>query len=553
MENCVNIQKTHYRNGRIFTADEPRWAASLIVDGDKLAYVGDTPTADALADGAEIVDLAGAFVVPGFIDAHTHLLMMGLSRQKVDLTGARHLREIQSRIREAAELNPEAPRILGRSWLVTALDGRAPTRQMLDEVEPERPVYVESYDGHSVWVNTAALGELGIDEHTPDPMGGQIVRDRATGVATGMLHETAVSEFVWPMLSSNVSDADADAALAAAFGNYLADGVTGAIDMGLGAEDVAAIKRASDKGGGTLPLRVAGHWRIIRNASEAENLRQVQEAVELSRQFQGDWFSIVGIKLIIDGVIDSCTAAMKDPYADGSHSDPMWDLESLVPVVVAADAAGLQIAMHAIGDEASSIALNALEQAVAVNGDRSRRHRMEHVETITKSDVQRLARLGVIASMQPVHADPALQDNWRAMLGDHRVERAYPWSELTAAGAVLAFGTDAPTAPHSPLPNMFIAATRKSATDPTCEPNLPEYALPLADALAHGTRDAAFSCRWEELTGQLVKGKAADFVVLDSDPFTAGNTSLLTTRVRLTVVAGAVRYQQTGAPPAGVR
>ncbi|MFC9553130.1 amidohydrolase [Rhodococcus sp. NPDC056960] len=539
----MNTETTHYRGGRIFTAAEPAWAESMIVRDERLTFVGDTATADSLAGDARVVDLRGAFVLPGFIDAHTHLLMMGQALQKVDLQSAADLGDIQDRIRRFAAGNPDAPRILGRSWLFPALGGHAPTRQMIDAAESERPVYLDSNDVHSAWVNTAALRELGIDANTPDPIGGRIERDPVTGEATGMLFETAVTQILWPTLAKLISDSERDVALAAAFEQYLADGVTGAVDMALGADEVEALERALAAGEGTLPLRVAGHWLIERTDSEEENVRQVHEAVEHQRRLQGPWLRMAGIKIIIDGVIDSCTAAMKEPYADGTNAEPIWDLASLAPVVAAADAAGLQVAMHAIGDEASEIALTALEQAIDANGIRPRRHRMEHLETITTDNVQRLARLGVVASMQPVHADPAIQDNWRAMLGDHRVERAFPWPEMTAAGAVLALGSDAPTAPHPPLPNMYIATTRKSAIDPALAPNLPEYALPMADALAHATRDAAYSCHWDDLTGQLVAGKAADFVVLDGDPFTAGADSLLTARVQLTVVAGSVRHQ----------
>ncbi|MBC2642863.1 MULTISPECIES: amidohydrolase [unclassified Rhodococcus (in: high G+C Gram-positive bacteria)] len=539
----MSTETTHYRGGRIFTAAEPAWAESMIVRDERLTFVGDTATADSLAGDARVVDLDGAFVLPGFIDAHTHLLMMGQALQKVDLQSAADLGDIQDRIRRFAAGNPDAPRILGRSWLFPALGGHPPTRQMIDAAEAERPVYLDSNDVHSAWVNTAALRELGIDANTPDPIGGRIERDPVTGAATGMLFETAVTQIVWPTLAKLISDTERDVALAAAFEQYLADGVTGAVDMALGADEIEALERALAAGEGTLPLRVAGHWLIERTDSEEENVRQVHEAVEHQRRLQGPWLRMAGIKIIIDGVIDSCTAAMKEPYSDGTNAEPIWDLASLAPVVAAADAAGLQVAMHAIGDEASEIALTALEQAIDANGIRPRRHRMEHLETITTDNVQRLARLGVVASMQPVHADPAIQDNWRAMLGDHRIERAFPWPEMTAAGAVLALGSDAPTAPHPPLPNMYVATTRKSAIDPALAPNLPEYALPMADALAHATRDAAYSCRWDDLTGQLVAGKAADFVVLDGDPFTAGTDSLLTARVQLTVVAGSVRHR----------
>nr|WP_317766474.1 amidohydrolase [Rhodococcus oxybenzonivorans] len=547
-KNTMTAKATHYRGGRIFTAAEPAWAESMIVEDSQLTYVGDTVTADALTRDADIVELDGAFVLPGFIDAHTHLLMMGQSLQKVDLQSAVDLAGIQDRIGRFAADNPTAPRILGRSWLFPALGGRPPTRQMIDAVEADRPVYLDSNDVHSVWVNSAALHELGIDDHTPDPLGGRIERDPATGHATGMLYETAVTQIVWPALAKVVTDHERDVALAAAFERYLADGVTGAVDMALGADEVAALERALAAGGGTLPLRVAGHWLITRTDSTEENVRQVREAATYAQRLQGPWLRMAGIKIIIDGVIDSCTATMKEPYSDGTNAEPIWDLESLAPVVTAADAAGLQVAMHAIGDEASEIGLTALEKAIAANGIRPRRHRMEHLETITKDNVQRLAQLGVVASMQPVHADPAIQENWRAVLGDHRVERAYPWPEMTSAGAVLALGSDAPTAPHPPLPNMYVATTRKSAIDPTLPPNLPEYALPMADALAHATRDAAYSCCWDDLTGQFVAGKAADFVVLDGNPFTDGAGSLLTSRVGLTVVAGRIRHRTTPRP-----
>ncbi|WP_442931282.1 amidohydrolase [Mycolicibacterium sp. 120320] len=505
--------------------------------GPELAFVGDTATAEALPGITRTVELDGALVLPGFIDAHTHLVSMGQSLQQVDLFDARDLDDIQSRLAAAASADPAAPRILGRSWLYTPLAGQAPDRHMLDAAVADRPVYLASNDVHSAWVNTAALRELGIDVDTPDPIGGTIERD-ADGNATGMLYETAALGLMRTFLDGRVTDAERDAALAAAFTHYLAAGVTGAVDMGLDGADLPTLERALAAGDGTLPLRIAGHWLVNRTSSTTENLAQVREAIELNRRLSGPWLRITGIKILVDGVIDSCTAAMKEPYADGSHPGPIWDFEALAPVVAAADAAGLQVAMHAIGDDASDIALSALEHAIEVNGPRERRHRIEHLETVTEANVARLARLGVVASMQPVHADPAIAENWRAMLGDGRAERGFPWPEFTAAGATLAFGSDAPTAPYPPLPNMYVATTRRSPSDPSLEPNLPDYALPLAEAFAHGTRDAAYSCRWEHVTGRLVAGYAADFVVLDRDPFAIGVDALLSAKVRITVAAG---------------
>ena len=533
--------RTLYTNAAVFTASGTS-AEAFVVEGPEFLYVGDEAGAHAAAGpGAAEVDLAGRFVLPGFVDAHTHLLMMGQALQKVQLRDASGPADLQQRLRDAAAAT-HAPRILGAGWLYSALDGRQPTRELLDAAVPDLPVYLDANDLHSVWVNSAALAELGITNDTPDPIGGRIGRDPQTGEADGMLYETATQQIVWPALASHATDEDRDAQLEEAFTNYLAVGVTSAVDMAVQDDDIAAFRRALERRNGTLPIRVKSHILVARHKEEADNLAQVAKAAWLAADLHTDWLQICGIKIMVDGVIDSCTAAMKEPYADGSSAEPVWDRESLVPVVTAADAAGLQIALHAIGDEASDIALDALEEAYRRNGPRDRRHRIEHLETVTEANVQRLAALGVVASMQPVHADPAIQDNWRSVLGDHRCERAFPWTEFTAAGATLALSTDAPTAPHQPLPNMYIAATRRSALDPTLEANLPQYALDLAEAFCHATRDAAYSCRAEDRQGRIAAGYLADFTVLDSNPLRSDAAGLLTNRARLTVVGGTAAY-----------
>jgi predicted amidohydrolase YtcJ len=533
--------RTLYTNATVFTpGDAP--AQAFVAEGSRFIFVGDEAGAREVAGhGAAEVDLAGRFVLPGFVDAHTHLLMMGQALQKVQLRDAADLADLQQRLREAAA-ESDAPRILGAGWLYSTLGGQNPTRDLLDEAVPDRPVYLDANDLHSVWVNSAALAELGIDDATPDPIGGRIGRDLVTGAADGMLYETAAQQIAWPALARYATDEDRDAQLEEAFSSYLAVGVTSAVDMAVQDDDLAAFHRAMERHDGILPIRVMGHLLVARHESEADNLAQVAKAARLAAELHNDWLQICGIKLVVDGVIDSCTAAMKEPYFDGSSSEPIWDRASLIPVVTAADAAGLQIALHAIGDDASDIALDALEEAYRRNGSRERRHRIEHLETVTEANVKRLAALGVVASMQPVHADPAIQDNWRAMLGDHRCERAFPWTEFTEAGATLALSTDAPTAPHQPLPNMYIAATRLSALDPTLEANLPHYALELADAFCHATRDAAYSCRAEDRQGRIAPGYLADFTVLDTNPLEADPAQLLMTSTRLTVVGGKTAY-----------
>jgi len=539
---------THYRGGAIFTSDTQPWAQSLIVEAGRVLFVGDTAAADAFAADT-VVELDGALVIPGIVDAHTHLVGLGESLEQVDLHDATDLAEIQSRIAAAAAANPAAPRIQGRSWLFSSLRGQAPNREMIDAAVAERPVYLHANDNHSAWVNSAALAELGIDDETPDPLGGTIQRD-AAGHATGMLLENAVFAFLREKLDALTSDADREAQFEAALRTYLDAGVTAAVDMALGEHDLRAMLAVQERHGGTLPMHVAAHWAVYRTGTAEGDAAAVDRAIALHREHTGPGLRIAGIKLFVDGVIDSCTAAMRAPFADGSQPEALWDLPSLTAVVTRADAAGLQIAMHAIGDAASALALDALEAAVAANGPRAeRRHRIEHLETVDHATPLRLARLGVIASMQPVHCDPAIQDNWRAMLGDDRVERAYPWGEFAEAGATLALGTDAPTAPFDPLPNLFIATTRRSAFDPALEANVPGNAMAVADAVRRATRDAAYACGWEGELGVLRAGAAADFVILDADPFRDGPETFLTTRVRTTVVAGLDRAAVTAAAP----
>lgn len=537
---------THYRGGAVFTSDVQPWAESIVVEDGRIAFVGDTVTADAFPVD-ETVELDGAVVLPGIVDAHTHLVSLGESLTQVDLQDAVDVAGIQSRLGQAAAAAPDAARLFGRSWLFSALGGRAPHRDLIDAVVADRPVYLHANDVHSAWVNSAALAELGIDDDTPDPLGGRIERD-ATGAATGWLLESAALGLMLDRLDGLVSDAEREHALRAAFDSYLEAGVTAAVDMALRESDLRALAAVQAEGDGTLPMRVAAHWVVNRTGTTAGDLAGVARAIELAAEHPGPWLRITGIKLFVDGVIDSCTAAMRSPFADGSRPDALWDLPSLSAVVTAADAAGLQVAMHAIGDAASALALDALEAAVAANGPRAdRRHRIEHLETVDAATPARLARLGVIASVQPVHSDPAIQQNWRAMLGDERVERGYPWGELADAGATIALGTDAPTAPYGPFANLYIAATRRSSSDPGLPANLPANAMAVADAVRRATRDAAYASRWDGELGVLRTGAAADFVVIDTDPFRDGPEALLGATARLTVLAGAIVHSVDGA------
>ncbi len=528
------MSRVLYRGGRVFTAGDPAWADAFVVDGDAFVYVG---TAERAPDVDRTVDLGGRVVLPGFTDAHTHLLMMGEALGQVGLTDARTLPEIQDRLRRA---RASADGVLrGRGWLFDSVPGGAPTAAMIDAAVADIPVYLDANDYHSCWVNTAALVELGITRDTPDPLGGRIGRG-ADGEPDGMLYETAAQQYAWAQRDATATDEQRDRAIDRVVAAYLAAGVTSAVDMAFDDLALAALERAHARG--AQPLRVAAHWFVGNTGDDAENLAQVRRA-EAVAAAETAGVRVVGIKLVLDGTIDACTAAMREPYADGSNAGPIWPAERLLPVVAAADAAGLQIAMHAIGDAASTLALDAIEHAVAVNGDRPRRHRIEHLEYAAPGTAERMARLGVTASMQPVHADPAIFANWAALLGDARVDRAFAWPEYEQAGALLAFSTDAPTAPHAALENLYVAATRASALEPGRAGVHPWFALPLESAIRHATADAAASVGDGAWRGRIARGAAADFVVIDADPFADGPEALLTGRVMRTVIGGRTLYE----------
>lgn len=541
-ENYAATGTTVYRNARVFTADPDRpWSPAFAVRDGRVLVVGCDEEVDATAERepsgpVNERDLQGHLVLPGVVDAHFHLLSTGEAQQRVDLVGAKSLDDIASLVKQHAEANPHADWVLGKSWLFDAVPGE-PTASMLDAVVPHRPVLLDANDYHSAWVNSVALEQLGITDSTPDPAGGRIARD-ASGRATGFLEETAAEVLAWAHLNRVTTTSERRDHLRAAIGALTASGITAVIDMGLGPYDVETIAGAEREG--WLDLRVVGHWLMSREGRTPSHLAQVAQAAELARLHTSDRFRVTGVKFIVDGVIDGCTAHVREPYTNGAMPDPIWDYEALAPVVAAADAAGLQVALHAIGDAAVAAALDAIENAYRVNGTgaHNRRHRIEHIEYCDPADIPRFAQLGVTASMQPVHADPAIAENWRAMIGPERASGGFPAAALVASGARLVLGTDAPTAPFAPLPNLFIATTRRSAFDPSLPAHEPKNALPLVDAITYATAQAAWSCYAEGRFGSLVPGAHADFMVVDPDVTESDPAVLLDAMVRETAIGG---------------
>ncbi|KAI1469048.1 amidohydrolase 3 [Daldinia caldariorum] len=511
---------TLFHNGRFFQS-EPKgesysFANTMLIDeSGKITHVGDIHDEDILAAeraGVTKHDISGRIVLPGFIDGHMHFLMLGQSLQKAGLEACKNLQDIRQTIKEFAAAHPSAARIMCKGWMHSMTNGEA-LASMIDDLDP-RPIFIDSKDLHSTWCNSAALKELGVQDMA-DPEGGKIHRDE-NGKASGLLSEAAAVTIVWPHIAKVAPMEEKLAALKAAVEAYNASGYTGLVEMAMdeNAWEALQILRKREK----LSIRIAIHWLITPRKMEAENLAQVDRAIELNRQFNMENSPdcrVVGIKVIGDGIIDGCTAGLSEPYtSNGVSCDPIWSLAELGPVVRKADRAGLQCALHAIGDQTIRVAIDALEQ----NATPGRRHRIEHLELASPEDAKRLGKLGITASIQPVHADPAILRAWPSLLGPSRCERAFAYKDFADGGAVLALGSDSPTAPHAPLRNAYTATTRRSAREPDLTDRVnPHFALDLAAAIAAGTEGSAYSCFADRFTGKLEAGRMADFVVVDME------------------------------------
>jgi predicted amidohydrolase YtcJ len=382
---------------------------------------------------------------------------------------------------------------------------------MVDDLD-DRPIFIDSKDLHSTWCNTAALAELAV-QNMPNPAGGEIHRDKS-GKATGLLSEAATVTLVWPHLAKVASTDEKLNSIRQAVRTYSAAGYTGMIDMAMDENAWEALKELKSKE--ELAIRIAAYWIITPSNTDDENMAQVDRAIALHKEFNLENtpdFRIAGIKIISDGVVDACTAALCEPYSsNGVSCDPLWDAEALKRVVQKADTAGLQCALHAIGDAAVKLAIDTLESV----GTPGRRHRIEHLEVTSPGDAKRLSDLGITASVQAVHADPAILRAWPKLMGRERYGRAFAYREFLDRGAHLALGTDAPTAPHMPLANLYVATTRRSAKEPSLTDTVNEhFVLPLASAVSAATAGSAYSCFADRRVGTLEAGKKADFVVLD--------------------------------------
>jgi predicted amidohydrolase YtcJ len=532
-------------NGKVYPADGgSELAEAVAVTGNKVVRVGSNREIQRLRRAQTVVvDAKGGAVVPGFNDAHAHLINGGLSLDQISLSDATTVEAIKDTIRVWAEAHPEREWIIGRGWYYQPFNGAMPTRQMLDALVPDRPAYLVAYDGHTGWANTRALKAAGITRHTKAPAGGEIVKDRRTGEPSGALKESAMA--LISAAAPAPSTEDRLAAIRAAIDASHRFGITSVQDAGGAAGDLDLFDRLRKRG--ELTLRVYQALRADNTLSEADldaldNVR--------SRYADDPLLKTGAVKLIADGVIESHTAAMLEPYANKASStgEARFTPAQLNKVVAMLDQRGWQVMTHAIGDAAVRMTLDAYEAAAKVNPapERGRRHRVEHIETIDPADIPRFGKLGVIASMEPVHATPSPTpgDVWSVNIGDERAARGWMWNSLAKAGAHLTFGSDWPVMTLDPLKGLHVAVTR---TTPDGLPEggwIPSERLPLRKAIDAYTRDAAWASFDELRKGRLAKDMLADIVVLSDDIFSGPASRLTTTEVAVTIADGKVVYRR---------
>ncbi|MFF4436380.1 amidohydrolase [Streptomyces sp. NPDC001621] len=528
-----------FTGGPVLTP-EGRTATAVAVTGDRITAVGRAEVRELAGPRTEVVDLAGRLLLPGFQDAHVHPVPAGLELSRCDLSGATTAEDTVAAVRAYADAHPERKWILGGGWSMEAFAGGIPTKELLDAVVPDRPVYLPNRDHHGAWVNSRALELAGIDRHTPDPADGRIERD-ASGEPGGTLQEGAMQ--LVGRLTPAATPADRLAALLHAQRHLHALGITAWQDalIGdfLGMDDPAEAYRTAAREG-TLTARVRGAlwWDRERGAEQIPELVARRDSLSQGR------FRAGTVKLMLDGVAENHTAALLDPYLDrcgcatANRGKSFIDPERLPAFVTELDALGFQCHFHALGDRAVRDALDAVEAARAANGPSDTRPHLAHLQVVHPDDVPRFARLGATANIQPLWAahEPQMDELTIPFLGPERTAWQYPFAALLRSGARLAAGSDWPVSSPDPLQGVHVAVNRvePGGSRPVF---LPDERLALADALTAYTAGSAYVNHLDD-TGRVAAGALADLVVLDRDPFAGPPEAIAETAVALTYVGG---------------
>jgi predicted amidohydrolase YtcJ len=541
-------------NGKIFTADERySMAEAVAVNGERIVEVGSSDELRAKYKADREIDLEGRLVTPGFNDSHIHFVSVGLALLRVDLVGSKTLEEARQRIAAKIRELPKGAWVLGRGWDHTLWNNRLPTRQDLDEIAPENPVFVQRVDGHIAWANSLALKMAGVTRETKAPEGGEIVLDEK-GEPSGILKETAqglVNRVVPPP-----TDEEKLKGIRLALEQAKKYGLTSA-QGGTDYDAVPLYRELLEKD--ELTVRVAV-WQNFE--APIETLEKQREDF-LALKLDPSRLKLGILKGYMDGTLGSRTAAMLAPFADdpGNSGIPRKAEEELIKMIVERDKAGFQIGLHAIGDKANRTALDGFEKAKIQRDENTEkdgfiassirdldrftnpRHRIEHAQVVHPADFKRFAGLGVIASMQPTHA--ITDKRWAPeRLGEYRVLGAYAWHTFQANNVHIAFGTDAPVESLNTYLTLYAAVTRQSTDGDPAGGWLPQERLSIEQAIRSYTYESAYAEFAEREKGTIRTGMLADMVVHSQDLLTIEPKEILTTEPVYTIFNGRVIYEK---------
>lgn len=527
-------------NAKIWTVDpqKPEVEALAAWQGRVLAVGTTTEIRALIGPSTVVVDAKGGRVLPGFHDSHVHMLGSGMRLNQVALKDAADAAEFGRRLAEFDRKLPRDRWMLGGDWdHDRAFAGRLPTAADIDQFVSDRPVFLRRYDGHMALANSRALLLTGISEMTPDPSGGEIYRDPKTKKPTGLLRDNAMD--LVDKLIPAPSEAEIVEAVRAAVLEAGQVGVTGVVDMdGSGAETRRKLFQTYQRmaRAGQLPLRVELRWPI----AEWNELARLAVRAD----FGSDYVRIGGVKGFMDGSLGSSTAKFFEPYVNEPTSRGIFvtPRETLLEQATRADAAGLSIAVHAIGDEANATLLDIFTEVARRNGTRDRRPRVEHAQHLRPQDYPRFAELGVVASMQPYHVVD--DGRWaEGRIGSRRCASSYAYRSLLDAGAKVAFGSDWAVAPLSPLLGIDAAVNRQTLDGKHLGGWFPEQRVSVIEAIAAYTIASAYASGQEGMRGSLTPGKFADLVLLSHDILAPNQRNKIgQTTVLATIVGGRIAF-----------
>jgi hypothetical protein len=535
-------------HGKVYTENTAQpWAQAVAIKDDKILAVGsDAEIAKYRGSSTQVIDATGRMVLPGFVDSHVHFIGGSLSLQNIELDTAESVAEIQKRVKEFAAAHPERKAITGFGWMYPVFGkGALPDKKYIDEVVSDRPVILSSYDGHTTWINSKALELAGVTKDTPNPPNGIIVRDPSTGEATGVLKEAAM--VLVGKLNTPPSQEDTISAVVKGIKLANSFGLTRVHSAGGDGERIEIFDEIRKRN--LLTLRF---YFAIFSQPPHVTPAFIEQADALRRKYHDEWLSAGAIKFWGDGVIESHTAAMLEPYSDDPTTSGHlnWTPDEYRAGVTELDHLGFQIFTHAIGDKTIRMALDTYAESNAENHRPDARDRIEHIEDPATADIPRFGKLGVIGSMQPLHEYPNadILEVWARNVGPKRAENAWPWHDLLAGGAHLTFGSDWPVVTLDPWKAIETLLTRQTLEGTPVGGWNPRERINLKQAIHGYTLDAAYAGFREKTEGSIEAGKLADIIVASQNLFEIPVTKIHETKVLYTIVGGKVVYQAPQEP-----